>query len=296
MPFYLMEAAMHVCSPWSRAVPGLFVIWLIVAACGAASQPVTDEAAEAAAEAHIIPIQGMDFVFAAPSTVPSGWVTLEFENYGSEPHHLVVMRLEGGHTVDDVNAALAEHRPLTGIATAQGGPNAPGPGGRSNATLYLEPGEYVLVCVIPSPDGVPHFAKGMVSALTVTEERSAAGRPVADVEINMVDYAYELSTPVTAGRRTIRVVTDAEATEPHDILLIRFNEGKTMADFGRWMATMEGPPPAQFLGGATVMDPGHEMYMTADFEPGEYALICPVPSPDGKRHAEKGMVHLFTVD
>ena len=49
-----------------------------------------------------------------------------------------------------------------------GGPNSPMPGGESSATLDLEPGNYVLVCVIPAmTDGQPHFMKGMVKEIIV---------------------------------------------------------------------------------------------------------------------------------
>jgi hypothetical protein len=44
-------------------------------------------------------------------------------------------------------------------------------------TLNLEAGTYVLACFIPSPDGVPHLAKGMLMPIQVSPvSRGADGR------------------------------------------------------------------------------------------------------------------------
>ena len=61
------------------------------------------------------------------------------------------------------------------------------------------------------------------------------------------------------------------------------------------MHAMEGPPPAEFIGGITALDPGESGLFSADFTPGEYAFLCPLPSPDGVAHTYKGMIHQFTV-
>ena len=58
---------------------------------------------------------------------------------------------------------------------------------------------------------------------------------------------------------------------------------------------MQGPPPAEFIGGITALDPGESGDFTANFTPGEYAFLCPLPSPDGEPHTNKGMLHQFRV-
>jgi hypothetical protein len=53
--------------------------------------------------------------------------------------------------------------------TPVGGTQAIFPGSSQLLQLDLEPGEYVVVCEVPSPgDGQPHHAKGMVRRVTVT--------------------------------------------------------------------------------------------------------------------------------
>src|SRR5690606_25672614 len=138
-----------------------------------------------------------DYSFEAPEVIEPGWTTFRFANRGPEPHHLTLMRLEPDRTANDAIAALRDRQPLAGIATAVGGPNAPMPGAGSEATMELEPGEYLLVCVVPSPDGMPHFLKGMVKPITVREGSSAGSPPVSDVEVTMSDHTFEMSGELT---------------------------------------------------------------------------------------------------
>ena len=67
------------------------------------------------------------------------------------------------------------------------------------------PGQYVLACFLPSPDGTPHLVKGMVKLLKVTAEESGAAAPVAHGTVTLKDFAFEV--PVFhGGRGTYRVV------------------------------------------------------------------------------------------
>jgi hypothetical protein len=92
---------------------------------------------------------------------------LQLSNTSSaEPHEMIVARLDEGADVEDVRAALdAGARPP---ATSVGGMQALLPGATQRLQLDLDPGRYVLVCEVPSPDGTPHRAKGMLHEVTVT--------------------------------------------------------------------------------------------------------------------------------
>jgi hypothetical protein len=285
---------------WIRITLIAVLIPLALAACqrddaeARSATPAADGVAQGAA--NVVLVTGRDFEYDAPLEIAPGLTTFRFIDEGPEPHHLTLMRLEGGHTMDDFMAALRDRRPLDGIATALGGPNAPGPGGESNATMHMEPGEYVMACFIPSPDGVPHIAKGMVRPLTVRGDAVPAADEEVDVDITFLDYAFNLPEEVRPGRRTIRVTTHESASEPHEVLLVRLAEGRTVEDMNDWIHTFEGPPPGEFLGGITALDPGESATFTADFTPGEYALLCPIPSAhDGEPHTYKGMMRQFTV-
>ncbi len=284
----------------TRAAALAVLLPLTLAACQQerAEGADADETAEIVqhAPANVVTVTGRDFEFDAPLEIAPGLTTFRFMDEGPEPHHLTVFRLTDGHTMDDFMEALRDRRPLEGIAVALGGPNAPGPGGEANATLQMESGDYVLACFIPSPDGVPHIAKGMVRPLAVRGDAAPAQEVAADIDITFLDYAFNMPEEVRAGRRTIRVHTHESATEAHEVLLVRLAQGKTVEEMNDWIHSLEGPPPGEFLGGVTALDPGQSATFTANFLPGEYGLLCPIPSvKDGEPHTDKGMMRQFTV-
>jgi hypothetical protein len=60
---------------------------------------------------------------------------------------------------------------------------------------------------------------------------------------------------------------------------------------------MEGPPPGKPLGGISGLDVEGSQYFTADFAPGNYALVCFLPdAKDGKPHFAHGMIQQITVN
>ncbi len=84
----------------------------------------------------------------------------------SEPHEMIVARLDDGADAQDVTDALDAGEPLP--ATAVDGSQGIPPGATTQVRLDLEPGAYVVICAIPSPDGVPPPRQGMVEEVTVT--------------------------------------------------------------------------------------------------------------------------------
>lgn len=71
----------------------------------------------------------------------------------------------------------------------------------------------------------------------------------------------------------------------------------SVQEFMKWIEKMEGPPPGKALGGVSGINPGASQYFTADFTPGNYALICFLPdAKDGKPHFMHGMIQQITVN
>ena len=241
-------------------------------------------------------VTATDYAFAAPDTVPAGLTEIRLENRGTEMHHAMLIRLDAGKTMSDLFASMKGEGPLPSWAREVGGPNTPGPGGESTAILRLVAGRYAMVCVIPSPDGKPHVMKGMAKEVVVTPATSNTVNANVRVSSTMtlLDYAFQLSQPLTAGRRTIRVKNGA--AQPHEVVFMRLQPGKKPADVLAWMQKMEGPPPGAPIGGTTPMARGEENLITLDLAAGEYALICFAPdAKDGKPHFLHGMVTQFTV-
>jgi hypothetical protein len=237
----------------------------------------------------------MDFSFDAPDVIPAGLTEFRFMNKGPSLHHMQILKLEGGKTIDDLRAALANPGPPPAWVKVVGGPNAPAPGLESNATLMLEPGNYALICFVDI-GGPPHFMKGMVKALRVTASTDAsAPTPKVDATATLFDYGFKLSSPIQPGTRTIRVLNGG--AQPHEIELVRLPPGVSVSDFMKWLEKMEGPPPAMPLGGISGLDVGGSQYFTADFTPGNYALVCFLPdAKDGKPHFAHGMIQQITVN
>jgi hypothetical protein len=266
---------------------------VMAAACGRAE---ATPAKANAAEPHVVTVVARDFAFQAPDQIPAGLVTFRLENRGQALHHLQLLRLDGGKTLQDLLAALQAGGPPPAWMHEVGGPNAPDPGSDANATVLLQPGTYAMVCFVDIPDHVPHVMKGMAKQFTVTPalQPAAMTAPAGDVTLTLNDYSFTPSRQLTAGTHTLRV--ENAASQPHEVELIRLAPGKTVNDLMAWMQSMQGPPPASAIGGIAAMQHGEVQSFTAEFTPGSYVLICFVPDArDGKPHFMHGMVQTITV-
>jgi hypothetical protein len=258
------------------------VVMCLLAGCGEKQPAVT------AAAAPVIEITGLDYAFQMPDTIPGGWVTLRLHNKGTELHHAFVVRLEQGKTLADL-AALPPDSPLPVWAVAAGGPSAPAPGSSLDAVVKLTPGNYAMLCVIPSADHKPHILKGMVKPFTVVAPTAQAAAPQPDIHLTLSDYDFQFDKPLSAGQHVIAVET--AASQPHEIVVARLMPGKTAEELLQWVDVQNGPPPAVIVGGVTGLSSGETNEFPVSLEPGDYALICFIPdAKDGKPHAVHGMM------
>ena len=262
-----------------------------------ADQPTTDSATASAALAapNVVTFKAVDYAFAGPDTIRAGLTTVRMQTGGKEMHQISIFRIDSGKTVADVNAAMKNPNAPPAWFKEVAGVNAPAPGLAAEVTMNLDAGNYMLLCFIPSPDGVPHVAKGMVKPLTVTGTAVAAAEPKADVVMKLSDYAFDMSAPATAGQHMIRV--ENSASQAHEVFIVKLEPGKNAKDLVSWVEKMQGPPPAVPLGGMTGLATGGHAYFPVTFESGgSYALLCFLPdAKDGKPHIAHGMVKEFKV-
>jgi uncharacterized cupredoxin-like copper-binding protein len=252
------------------------------------------------AKANVVTVTATDYAFQAPDTIPAGRTTFHLVNKGPDFHHIWLIKLEQGKTLKDLVEATRTPGPLPKWAVEVGGPNTPVPGGETSATLDLEPGSYVMACVIPAmKDGQPHFMKGMVKDLAVTARRGVeqAGKtdaPAADVVMTLDDYDFRLSAPITAATKSIRMRNVAAQT--HEAVIVKLDPGTTVQQFLAAMEKPQGPPPGALVGGITGIAKGRTVDLATSFTAGDYALVCFVPDArDGKPHLAHGMVKQFSV-
>src|SRR5437867_7933552 len=196
----------------------------------------------------VVTITATDYAFGMAATIPAGLTTFRLVNQGKALRNDSLVRLGEGKSAADFQAGLAaamkSHAPPPSWMTFPGGPNAVTLGDTGVATQMLEPGSYVLVCWIPSLDGVPHVMKGMMHPLTVTAGATAATpEPASDVTIKLTEYDFQLSRPLTAGKRVVRV--ENAGGQAHEIVIADLAPGKTLKDFIAWEAGGEyGPVPS----------------------------------------------------
>lgn len=276
-----------------------FALLSIVAAFACTNADSNVDSTDAAAgQPQEITIVARDFAFVVPDTVNPGLTRINLVNEGPNIHHAFLVRLSEGKTLADLNAAFRTMKPTDPFpswAVDAGGPNPPSFGDSSAVVQELQPGTYAVICMVDIPDKIPHVAKGMATTMIVREAPVVAvAEPVATVTMNLQDYTFNLSQPLTAGAHVIKVENIAD--QPHEVVIMKLMEGKTLEDLGKWAATMQGPPPAETVGGVAPFSRGSTIYVPVDLTPGNYVLICFVPdSKDGKLHSDHGMVMPITV-
>jgi hypothetical protein len=247
--------------------------------------------------------------------IPSGWTTFRLINASPNIHFLVLELLPGTRTVEDsvrevipvfqqamdlINkgqaedgmARLANLPEWFGDVRFMGGPGLVSPGQSSEATVYLEPGNYVMECYIKTAEGTFHSTMGMIRGLTVTQERSEAVSPGnVDIEMTLTNDGFGLSADVGPGRQTI-AVHFAETNPPllgNDVHLVRLDEDTDIRRVATWMDWSQpgglvsdpgSTVPFQFMGGTHEMPNGSTAYFTVDLTPGQYAWISERPAND----------------
>ena len=286
-------------------------------------------APESPSTPNVVEIRAVGKTFEGPSEIPSGWTTFKFVNASGMIHFALLdvppegvtlqmmsdqlmqpfqEAMDGMNAGDEqaVNAAFAKFPAWIGELGRHGGPGLLSPGLTGQATVYLEPGHYIIECYVKS-DGVFHTTSpgngqvGMMLDLFVTEEQSGSPEPEADVVLAIRNSGIEvLSGEFKAGPTTVRVNFVEQQTLPsfvgNDVHLMRVEDSRSIALADAWLDWrtrdgLEDPSPVTFLGGINDMPAGAHGYFTVDFEPGDYALIAEVPNPQAS-----GFVLPFSVE
>jgi hypothetical protein len=244
-----------------------------------------------------------DGTISGPVDLPAGVTRISATNRGTENHHLVFARLEPGTTQQDLVAAVARLDP-SGVAALLGGPTGIAPGATVAATVALTPGRYVVTCLVPGHDGIPHFVKGMTTELTVTPSEASTDLPAANRSIHLGEFTIGRGGKDLMGFHPtgpVKVVNDG--AQLHELAVIRIPDGTTLDDVVDVASIPIGQPrpqePWTSIGGVSLLSPGTAAefdFDTLDMAPGHYALICFIPSPDDRiAHAAKGMAWEFDI-
>lgn len=207
------------------------------------------------------------------------------------------MRLNDGVTLQQFQEALSQGEgPALSVVKLMGGVGSVAPGASAAAIVNLIPGEYVLICLIPSPmDHLPHFAKGMITSMNVTSSENNVSEPNAGLMVTLKDFSFDLPETLPAGEVIMKVTN--EGPELHELNLLKLADGKTLQDVLQYLQDPQGAPPFIPVGGMNGLDIGSSGYLDLNLAPGKYVAICNIPSPkaEGHPHFALGMVKEFTV-
>ena len=260
------------------------------------AQPVNlqPKTATAVLPGRVVDIQGGEFFFRSPDTIPAGLTTFRLHQIGmamdsaragatgralvSHPddgtrgfHTLAVVRLDSGKTVADLYRSAQAGDRVPAWVKAFGGPGFAVPPRTTNATLDLEPGNYALVCYTGSAQDDQtryHFLKGMYRAITVIpNDKPRAAAPLADVVARITgNGVVQFSSPITTGSVVLRVENATEKT--YEFKIHQVPRAMTGKEF------LENPStgPSTPWGGLSEVPPGRSVVTTIDFEPGEYVV------------------------
>jgi hypothetical protein len=238
-----------------------------------------------------------DYEFDGPEKIAGGWKTVKIINQGRDLHQIQFIKLPDGRTAADFRVEItADPTRMPPWVQRRSGPNSVVPGEQALAIIYLEPGEYVLLCGIPDKGGISHVAHGMLKPLQIvgTPPRSAEKPPV-DQTITLADFSFELSQPMRAGARTIRVVNTGG--QAHEVVVVKLAPGASVENFlDAFRPGVAFSPAGKPIGGLVGLDPGREGFFRADFSPGKYGLICFLPDLTMRApHFTRGMLQEFEV-
>ncbi len=236
---------------------------------------------------NALTITASEYSFAIDGEATGGFVQVTFENDGEEPHILIPFKLQEGKTSADALPILASEEQPDEAAFAEvfdqpldgafyGTPGLLAPGDAETSVADFPTGNYVLVCFLPSPDGQPHAALGMVADLAVGEGDTPA--PETQGTIDITDDAFTVPDGVQSG--TYAVTNSADG--PADFNMA----GPTEASIGDFDAAIgayfgsicsgEAVPlefPAPLVAGfSESMPPGSTGYIVIDLESGRYVL------------------------
>ncbi len=247
---------------------------------------------------QVVDVAASEYAFRSPDTIASGLTTFRLRQEGrvrssaklspagrdslalheGDPtdglHMLWVVRLDSGKTAADLYAAERADV-TTPWAHVIGGPGFAFPPQSTNATMLLEPGNYVLACYVGAARENRrryHLLKGMFRALTVVPSSTpAAPMPDPDVVATFgAGDSVHFSRPITkAGSWKILV---RNATGRRGVFGIkRLLAGHSAAESAAWRRSNGKPPVSEPWGGLAGVAAGDSMLTTIDFIPGTYA-------------------------
>ncbi len=233
----------------------------------------------------------------APARVRAGLVELTLRvPAGRTTHDAQLIRVEDGHTIEDVLEVLAtQGAAIPAWARLAGGVGQTDGRAVGRAVQRLQPGRYVVADTDePEGDDVKSYAEsGAIATFTVTGAPTRAKLPRARATITASEYAFS-SRRLRAGR--VRVALRNAGRQPHHVIAFPYRRGVRLADVKAFFADeggASGPPPVDFSGAfrTAALEGTQAQLVDLDLRRGRYALVCFLSDRGGgPPHMAKGMI------
>jgi uncharacterized cupredoxin-like copper-binding protein len=264
---------------------GAIALWLLEACLSGCRPPEVRPASE-------LRITADEFGYHMPDSVAAGLVHVTLRNAGRDLHEALLVRFtDGGGTAAAYADSVRAHVDFPSNAQDVGGAALTMPGDSSGVWLHLPPGHYAVVCWKGD-----HLVRGMVHDLHVVAVNGApASAPSATRQLTLMDFAFGVDAPFTAGRHVLHVRNVGREAHEGDIFEATPTAG--LREYLTWLDSgEEGLPPVRPVAGFGDLHPGQEAWVELDLTPGRYFVVCQVPaSADRRPHYEHGMIIEFLV-
>ena len=305
------------------------LVALSLAACGDDDDDTDTAATTTTASAtgpNTLDVEMVDYAYKTKGAPRSGLVTVNSSNAGTEWHMAGFGLLKRGKTVAQLVAALRE----------QGGPGAgegeegeqdrdptaefidkelgaPGhvlqPGQSQSLTVNLEPGNYVMLCFLPTEgEGTPHLAKGMVAGFEVARAEAAAEEPEAVAEVTLADDAEPTGIPTSlqSGKHTFKLTATGTKGKDFGVGQLKPGQPSDPTTFDRYFETefeKEGGPakgaatraPGTLFGTTFEIEPDQSVWMTVELKPGPTFFVN-TTNTEGEGGEEESQDKFVTVN
>lgn len=252
-----------------------------------------------------------------PTQLPAGFHTVALQNDSEASLDIMLARLIGDATVEEIVAAFQAVEQAFGGGDPVAAVNealelgelwgglAVGPGESSSVGIDVPEGRYAVVATVRQPgdaqeeEGPRAPASYFTTTLDVSSAAEATEAPQADQTVQMVDFAFALPADIQAGPQTWEVINSGE--QIHHLVLTRLQDDKTMEDLQAFMEGGEqGEPPVDIIGEVNPLSSGVANYVNFDLTPGTYIALCFMPDHTGNAtgvpHVALGMIQTFVIN
>jgi hypothetical protein len=167
-----------------------------------------------------------------------------------------------------------------GVAPASEPENTPGSAGTALAT--------------PAGAAETPFAAAETAPTPTSEATSGMGSGAGINEVTFRASEYRFEAPESAAAGWTRFTLENVGEQPHDLMLLKPEAGKTISDVLTALEA-EAPPDWAALYGGVSAGPGETRAYTVNLDAGSYIALSFGQNESGPPDAAQGMIHEFTV-